>query len=524
MNEWYPSVQSIWHSLRHPFVGMSLSPTGGSFGRWQGERTTAPRYSPVPDQGDSPEERILPSRPRQLPSTLSFITPEQDTGSTELPRKLQPSSFLEPKTVVTGTEGLFLSVPVSHQSAYSELTPNLNFLAGVGEANANQGVPVVETPVCHHPQQGLQQPPQSDIWQEMNGIMEVNNLAAEDGGQIMQFDETTFIHLTCINHVEPGNEPWIETWPLRKTPSPPRPAITRSDLSTPNRFAGTPPYAYASSLQWKRLENWPSAKEHLEAQRKAAEHPLAPSLTDTKTNRVYASRAEVTKKKLKIACHFCRQRKIRCCIPEVGKSDRTCNAQSALREEEEHSPKTQASLPLSLFGAVSNLWIRVSFDLVPVIVLDLHHVSPSFADLAFASTKGVIKYSERAGDPRLDRAISFIAVMLALLAFRRIAHLVDLRYLQLDRSLPNRLLCECLPKHKLWEQFKETPPTSRIWAAIDTRGRHFQAIVDVYLFYLRLCGSLEIPIAALSLLGFLIMNAVSISRSDPVSLRLSLSL
>ncbi|KAJ3533817.1 hypothetical protein NMY22_g7175 [Coprinellus aureogranulatus] len=201
-------------------------------------------------------------------------------------------------------------------------------------------------------------------------VVDTVTLALEDN--IIPIDGTIFFHSTNENHSLPNKEPLVDIWPSDTTPpflwpasayfyanhypSPSKsraesellPFDTQNSLNPPSISTYAPPGNSASSTTTSTgftsepaVEITPPLRRSHKSLEKAVASLQARSANAVEIQRKYTSKrsapgptsgqptSEALKKlldpkKLKIACHFCRERKIACHSPPEGALDRTC--------------------------------------------------------------------------------------------------------------------------------------------------------------------------------------------------------
>ncbi|KAJ3544326.1 hypothetical protein NMY22_g2813 [Coprinellus aureogranulatus] len=316
------------------------------------------------------EEPIRPSRPRELPPAFISSAPPGSSAITSAP-DADPFPFDQVDSynslgyyaqsfyIQDRPEEDRLSAFQSHpspeakESAYSELAANLQFLADISKAEASQ--PEVRVDEVEHAEA------------EPN-VVDTVTLASEDN--IIPIDSTIFFHSTNENHSLPNKEPLVDVWPSDATPpflwpastyfyanhypSPSKsrtesvllPFDTQNSLNPPSISAYAPPGNSASSTTTgfpsrPAVDTTPPPRRSHKSLEKAVASLQAQSAKAVEIQRKYASKrsapgptsgqpaSEALKKllepkKLKIACHFCRERKIACHSPPEGALDRTC--------------------------------------------------------------------------------------------------------------------------------------------------------------------------------------------------------
>ena len=240
-----------------------------------------------------------PSRPRELPFPfLPLDASPVDTPLATQPRPTTPStyansytsvgdyaqSFYHPKDdrpdVSRSLQG-YLPIPDGRQSSYSELAANVEFLVGVSKEA-----------------------------QTLRGLQDVGRAIVEHGSSA-------------------GGPNGTSSFDLASTFS-----QTSPQSSSPCHTSDTQPISHHEGLELPsyRCKSLKKAVETLQAQnakavdikRKYASKMLTPGPTSPGQPASQALKKLLNPKKLKMACHFCRDRKIACGNPGDGALDRTC--------------------------------------------------------------------------------------------------------------------------------------------------------------------------------------------------------
>jgi hypothetical protein len=252
-----------------------------------------------------------PSRPRELPfSFLPSKTPPVNTRLAAQPRPVTSRpygnsytsvgdyapSFYHPKDVepdVPHSLQVYLPIPDDHESSYSELAANLNFLGEVskGAPTGRYDAAIVEHSSSSGGEHPQAQAPRTDA-EPPNGVLSLEPASA----------------FSCT-YPQPSN-------PCHVLPESPKPHQT--GLPLPSRRRKTLKKAVEALQAQNAKAVDPSRK------RKYAPKPLSPGSTSPGQSASRALKKLLDPKKPKMACHFCRDRKIACGNPGEGAFDRTC--------------------------------------------------------------------------------------------------------------------------------------------------------------------------------------------------------